>query len=98
MIAPDQPPLYTFTEVVEMTKGVITKDWLDRNARAGRFEHVHVGRNRGLTPKQLDALLTQQTAKPAKAAMQPVVNLPAADIPSLTARSRTHHARKAVGR
>jgi hypothetical protein len=84
--------IYSFAEVVEITKGVITKDWLDRQARAGTFEHVHVGRNRGLTPAQLDRLLEQQTTKPSAA--EPA-DLPVAEIASLTPRSRGHRMRAA---
>jgi hypothetical protein len=84
--------IYTFDEVVELTKGLIARDWLDRNARAGTFEHVHVGRNRGLTPPQLAALLQQHTRTPAA---PKAVDLPTAQIESLTARSRARHARAA---
>lgn len=84
--------IYSFDEVVDITKGVLTKDWLQRNARADRFAHVHVGRRRGLTPEQLADLLARFTRKPEAPAR---VDLPAVELTSITPRSRARHARAA---
>jgi hypothetical protein len=56
--------LYTLEEVSERTGFALRT--LQRDARIGKFAHVHRGRQRLMTDEQIELLLQQSTIKPAK--------------------------------
>lgn len=89
-----QPLAYTLERAVEVFGGVVTLNYLTEAVRRREIEHVRVGRNIGITPAQLRAFIDAHTVTPARSDHAP--SLPPVEIPSLTARSRTHHARKAA--
>lgn len=89
-----QPLAYTLERAVEVCGGVVTLNYLTEAVRRREIEHVRVGRNIGITPAQLRAFIDAHTVTPAGSGDAP--SLPPIEIPSLTARSRTHHTRKAA--
>lgn len=94
-----QPLAYTVEKAVEVAGGVITLNWLSEAIRRREIEHVRIGRNVGVTPAQLRALIDAYTVKPASENQteQPAAPVAAAiDIASITPRSRSHHSRKAA--
>ena len=52
---------YTLAEVAKKTRLALTT--LQRDARAGKFEHIHRGRTRVMTQDQIDALLEASTTR-----------------------------------
>lgn len=90
-----QPLAYTLERAVEVCGGVVTLNYLTEAVRRREIEHVRVGRNIGITPAQLRAFIDAHTVTPARSDAD-APSLPPVEIPSLTARSRTHHARKAA--
>lgn len=54
-------PRYSLEEVAEMFE--IPVESLKQDARDGRIEHVHRGRQRFMTPAQIVALIVQCTVK-----------------------------------
>lgn len=57
------PTLHRFDEVAQ-TYGLSLRSMTDQ-ARAYRFEHIHIGNARFFTPEQLTAFLKQRTKRPA---------------------------------
>jgi hypothetical protein len=53
--------LYTLEEVAELTGFLLEP--LKEDVRADRIEHVHRGRERYMTPAQIDKLIAQHTKK-----------------------------------
>jgi hypothetical protein len=52
--------VYSFVEVADITG--MSRDSLEQDCRAGRLEHTHRGRKRGMTLAQIRKLLDASTA------------------------------------
>ncbi|WP_134324687.1 hypothetical protein [Cumulibacter soli] len=90
---------YTVEKAVEVCGGVLTLNYLSEAIRRRECDHVRIGRNVGITPKQLRDFLAKHEVK-AKTSdddtSKPTLNV--LDGIALSPRSRAHHERKAAGR
>jgi excisionase family DNA binding protein len=68
---------YTLAEVAAMTHLALRT--LERGCRAGRIEHIKLGRSRVMTRAQIDALLAQHTKPVAEAIPMPDTSAKEAD-------------------